>query len=555
MNTSQTIRKARIIVEKQVVKHLSLGLYRNFALAIKELISNAYDAGATEVKLKLDLEDKRIILRDNGRGMSESEFKDEYLHIGFFKEPSNIEDEQGRMRIGTFGIGFLAPLPYCRLLRIITKKSGKQFALEGEIKADNFFTKGNWDIKEEEVEYKIYKSDLPIDEGETIIILEDIKEQIHEELTRETKVRRTVEGRGYEKFKWTLAQYCPIEYPTNQVDLRKFFRVAKRVPMKLWLDGERLYRNVPKGVSILEKESKKFGDIDLQYMIMTPFKTVQPEEMRGLQLRLRDVAIGFPRDFDVTKLGRVLGKLNMLYGEVHIQSGLDNALLVNRDSFNFTEDVSQMYEFFRDRLTYWNGRLYEWAESDKELYLALGELRENNAVIDDLAKLKLFHFSKERLRLSEGALRKSRQKVVDNPVDRVIEVLSKTGGEPKNVVVRREKISSLEPAIRVDADSKTISVYKNHPAFVETMDFGGSQFKVEYEEWQYSETPYAICRLANNGKTVLFNKSHPLFKSQLNDNVVKRLALGVLIILNDVKTKEILLGRLNRLLEDTFTER
>ena len=555
MNTSQEIRKARIKVNKQVVKHLSLGLYRNFALAIKELISNAYDAGATEVKLKLDLKDKRIILRDNGRGMSESEFKDEYLHIGFFKEPSNIEDELGRMRIGTFGIGFLAPLPYCRLLRIITKKSGKQVALEGEIKADNFFTKSNWDIKEEEVEYKIYKSDLPIDEGETIIILENIKEQIHEELTRETKVRRTVEGRGYEKFKWTLAQYCPIEYSSNQADLRNFFGVNNRVPMKLWLDGDQLYRNVPEGVSILENKSKTFGDIDLKYVIMTPFKTVKPEEMRGLQLRLKDVAIGFPRDFDVTKLGRVKGKLNMLCGEVHIQNGLDNALLVNRDSFNFTEDVSQVYEFFRDRLTYWNERLYKWAEGDKELYLALGELRENDAVLDDLAKLKLLHFSKERLRLSEGTLRKPRQTIVDNPVDRVVKALSKTGGETKNVVVRREKISSAEPAIRVDADSKTISVYKNHPVFVETIEFGDNQFKVEYEEWQYYETPYAICRLTNYGKTVVFNKSHPLFKSNLNDNVAKRLALGILIILNEVETKEILLARLNKLLEDTFSER
>src|SRR5688572_11544506 len=122
MNVTEAKRKtAYIKVDQQVVKHLSLGLYRNFALAIKELISNAYDAGATEVKLKLDLENGRIILRDNGRGMNESEFRDEYLHIGYFKEPSKELDELGRMRIGTFGIGFLAPLPYCKSLKIITK--------------------------------------------------------------------------------------------------------------------------------------------------------------------------------------------------------------------------------------------------------------------------------------------------------------------------------------------------------------------------------------------------------------------------------------------------
>ncbi|MBU2611704.1 MAG: ATP-binding protein [Chloroflexi bacterium] len=165
MNVIQSIRKAPIKVNQQVVKHLSLGLYRNFALAIKELISNAYDAGATEVKLKLDLKNEKIILRDNGRGMDEKEFREDYLHIGLFKEPSKEPDELGRMRIGTFGIGFLAPLPYCKTLKIITKKRGQKLALEGEIRAEDFFTKGNWEIKDHEVEYKIYESDLPSEEG------------------------------------------------------------------------------------------------------------------------------------------------------------------------------------------------------------------------------------------------------------------------------------------------------------------------------------------------------------------------------------------------------
>ena len=358
MNINGAKLKAPIVFQKEVVKHLSLGLYRNFALAIKEIISNSYDAGATEVKLKLDLEKRRIILRDNGMGMNEEEFKNEYLHIGFRTEPSKNVDDLGRMRIGTFGIGFLAPLPYCKTLRIITKKKNQKYTIDGEILAEKLFKKGNWDIKDMDVEYRKYESDLPLKDGETIIILETIKDQIYNELKRNINISRSIEGSGYEKFKWTLAQYCPIQFPPDQKDIIEFFKVEKRVPMRLFLDGEELFRNVSQEAQIIEKNKKTFGVIELRYVIMSPNEPVHPEEMRGFQLRLKDVAIGFPRDFDVTKLGRVLGKLNMLCGEVHITEGLDNALLVNRDSFHFTQDVADMYEFFRNRITYWNTRLY-----------------------------------------------------------------------------------------------------------------------------------------------------------------------------------------------------
>lgn len=555
MTNNQEIHKAPITVNQQVVKHLSLGLYRNFALAIKELISNSYDAGATEVKLKLDLKNGKIILRDNGRGMNETEFKQEYLHIGFPKPPTNKVDELGRMRIGAFGIGFLAPLPYCKVLKIITKKKGQKFAIEGEIRAEDFFTKNNWEIKDHEVEYKIYESDLPSEDGETIIVLEDIKEQIYEELTREIKVRRTIEGSGYEKFKWTLAQYCPIEFPVERNDLRTFFGVANRVPMKLWVDGAELFRNIPEDAQILEKESRKFGEIELKYVIMTPYKAVQPEEMKGLQVRLKEVAVGFPRDFDVTKLGRVLGKLNYLCGEVHVQKGLSDALLVNRDSFNFTEDVAKMFEYFRGRLTHWGARLDEQSIDDKELYLALGELREDDRILTDLNKSSMLRFSKERLRLSEDSFQKSKSKSVENSVDRIIKVLEKKAGNSAKIVRKSGSVDPKNAAIKLESKSNTITVYEDHPAFIETIEYGGDILKVKYDEWNSSGTAFSICRLSKDGKTVTFNKSHPLFKGRVNDHIVKRFALGIVVILKDAKNSETLVKQFNELMENTLGEK
>jgi hypothetical protein len=523
-------------------------------LAIKELISNAYDAGATEVKIKLDLRKKRIIIRDNGRGMSENEFKDEYLHIGFFKEPSKETDELGRLRIGTFGIGFLAPLPYCKTIRIITKKRGKEEALDGKINAENFFKKGTWEIKKEKVEYIISRSDLPLNEGETIIVLEDIKNQIYDELKWEKSARRTIEGIGYEEFKWTLSQYCPIQFPPDRQDLIEFFTESHRVPMKLWLDGKELFRNIPKGAKVLEKNSKKFGDIYLKYVIMSPFEAVHPEESKGLQLRLRDVAIGYPRDFEVTKLGRVLGKLNMLCGEVHIFHGLDSALLVNRDSFNFTQDVADMYEFFRKKITHWDLELYNWADKDKEIYLALGELGEDERIINGLKQAKAIHFSRKRFRLPGSPLKKPKKSIIEKPIEKISKVLSEKCETPFKIIRQKGEIQSDLSAIEVDIAKQSIIIHEDHPVFIETIDYFDKIFRVNYDNWDPNNTTYSICRIEKSGDLVTFNKSHPLFKSNLNEEKVKRLSLGILIILNNIPDKDELIRNLNKLLEDTFRE-
>jgi hypothetical protein len=408
-----------ITVDKSVVKHLSLGLYRNYALAIKELISNSYDAGATEVKIKLDLKNKKIVIRDNGAGMDYEEFKGQYLYIGQLKSPSKKPDELGRMRIGTFGIGFLAPLPYCTKMTVITKKKGSDKVLQATINAENFFSKGSWDIKDETVPYEITESDLGKDIGETIVVLEDIKPQIAEELQKKVKSKAKIDQlSGFDKFKWTLCQYCPIQFPPDRKDLREFFEITNQIPMSLWLDGKELFRNVPSGSKILEKSEETFGDIHVKYTIMTSYSSIRPEEARGLQVRVRDVAIGFPRDFDVTKLGRVLGKLNLICGEVHIIKGLDNALLVTRDSFNYTQEVADLYKFFRGKLTEWNDNLYDEAEDDKRIYESLPDI-EANAIAEELIKADVVKFPIERFRLSKSLIASKKLNDVSQPVEKL----------------------------------------------------------------------------------------------------------------------------------------
>jgi len=540
-----------IEVNKEVVRHLSIGLYRNYALAIKEIISNAYDAGATEVKIKLDLKNKKIIIRDNGKGMDYNEFKDQYLHIGFYKEPTNTPDDLGRLRVGTFGIGFLAPLPYCKNMIVITKKRGSDKVMEATIAAENFFSKGTWNIKDEMVPYEIKESDLPKNVGETIIILEDIQPQIEEDLKRkQVKTKAKIDQlSGFDKFKWTLCQYSPIQFSPAREDLKKFFDDPKRKSMRLWLDGEELFRNVPEGVEILEKDTKTIGNIQIKYVIMTPYHTVKPEEARGLQVRLRDVAIGFPRDFDVTKLGRVLGRLNLICGEVHIVKGLDNALMVTRDSFNYTQEVADIYKFFREKLTEWSNKLQGESEKDKKIYEVLPE-EKSDAIAAELKKADIVKFPKEKFRLSKSSITANKTGIISLPSEKLKQVLSER--EDYKVVSSKKEVTKEELPIKVNVKDKSITIFEEHPSFLETFEIDNQKFKVSYERWDYKNTPYSICRLDSKQKKVTFNSSHPIFKTKISERVIKRLSLGILLILEGNKDKEKLLTKFNYLLENVF---
>ena len=539
---------------KEVVSHLSLGLYRNFARAVKELISNSYDAGATEVKIKLDLDNSRIIVRDNGNGMNIKEIEEKFLTIGYPVPPTEVVDELGRKRIGTFGIGCLSVFPYCDKLQVITKKRSKNEIIELDIDTGGFFDKGRFFyVEDAKIPYKIYPSDLPIDKGETIIVLEKIKPHIARELQQKKSKRKSTIDKfsGFQKFKWTLSQYAPIQFASNRKDLRDFFGISKIIPMRLWLDGEELFRNVPENAIILEKGQEQFGNVSLKYLIMTAMKPIEPEEARGIQVRLRNVAIGLARDFDVSKLtGKVLGKLNYICGEIHILKGLDSALMIDRDSFSYTQDVADIYNFFRKRLIKWNLALEKRASEDKEIYKSLLNIKGSERIINELKKANIISFSKERLRLPEAPITEKKGREILSRYDRITKAISKT--KDYKIILKKGKISAQEPPIEVIPETKSIIFYEQHPDFMETIEVDERKFKVTYDQWDFDKTPYSICKLLEDKDTVVFNTSHPIFKSKLSDEIIKRLSLGIVIILKDRKDNEKLLTQLNHLLEILF---
>ena len=81
--------------DPNVITHLGIQMYSTLPPVISELISNAYDADATEVKIYLNDKDqeKSIIIEDNGHGMSFDEINDKFLLIGRNRRKDDQSDK------------------------------------------------------------------------------------------------------------------------------------------------------------------------------------------------------------------------------------------------------------------------------------------------------------------------------------------------------------------------------------------------------------------------------------------------------------------------------
>lgn len=104
--------------------------YRLTQAAIKELIDNAWDAEATEVKVYLPsvMSDQPIVVDDNGSGMKSEEVRQEYLNIAdprFTRKGERTPNKQ-RMVKGRKGVGKFAGLILASEMELVTRAQGTE---------------------------------------------------------------------------------------------------------------------------------------------------------------------------------------------------------------------------------------------------------------------------------------------------------------------------------------------------------------------------------------------------------------------------------------------
>lgn len=116
--------------DPKTIEHLGVKMYSTLPPALAELISNAYDADASEVTITF-LEQNGtpidITVEDNGTGMSRTDIQEKFLVIGRNRrkdEGDNPSAKFGRLATGKKGLGKLALFGLAKEISVDTVKDG-----------------------------------------------------------------------------------------------------------------------------------------------------------------------------------------------------------------------------------------------------------------------------------------------------------------------------------------------------------------------------------------------------------------------------------------------
>jgi hypothetical protein len=137
--SSSEVVSTTLKTDQKVIARVTDGIYRQPGSALRELISNAYDADASRVVIKTDAPRfDRISVEDNGHGMSPQMLAHLLFHIGGSAKRSEIGKDLGvtsasdslmspggRRLIGKIGIGLFSVSQLTYSFQIITKIKGE----------------------------------------------------------------------------------------------------------------------------------------------------------------------------------------------------------------------------------------------------------------------------------------------------------------------------------------------------------------------------------------------------------------------------------------------
>ena len=191
-------------ISLNVLNHLGINLYSNLPSVLSEIVANAWDADASEVKININKDSKIITITDNGCGMSLQDINNKYLYVGYQKrnDPSYKENpltpKYGRLPMGRKGIGKLSVFSIADIVEVYSVKNDEKNGFI--MNADDIRNIFNGD-KEKQLSYQpkpIAPENIDIIQG-TKIVLKNLKRNVRSlSFSRKRLARRfSVIGQEY----------------------------------------------------------------------------------------------------------------------------------------------------------------------------------------------------------------------------------------------------------------------------------------------------------------------------------------------------------------------
>jgi len=150
--------KYKMTISLNVLNHLGINLYSNVPAVLSEVVANSWDADAHNVDITI--QDGKIIITDDGYGMTVKDMNDKYLNVGYEKRViEGDKTNEGRPLMGRKGIGKLSLFSIADIIRVESLKDGEKNGLEMSAeKIKEEISKGD----------RYYKPD-PLDNGDLTI--------------------------------------------------------------------------------------------------------------------------------------------------------------------------------------------------------------------------------------------------------------------------------------------------------------------------------------------------------------------------------------------------
>ena len=170
MSSDKKVKYVRVGVK--LLKQLSTTFYTNKRMIFDELISNSRDAFATRVDI--DILPDKVVIADNGEGMSADELA-KFFYISYTEKDPNQLKTHGNIKrhiIGKFGVGKLSMAQICGKFEVITNKGGY------ESRAVFDFTEIEKKSFLDEVSVKVVSTKTETKKTGTTIIMTNIKDEV-----------------------------------------------------------------------------------------------------------------------------------------------------------------------------------------------------------------------------------------------------------------------------------------------------------------------------------------------------------------------------------------